>query len=365
MKRTLLSLTLCIVAAMTMAVTCEPPVVPDYSDYNFTLGAYFLNGGNPGEDDAELTQLNTVYSIVNQRIFAVANDDAKLGDNGTDMLALGSRLYVALPGSKKIAVINKYSCKSEGTVTIRSEEGATLSPSRLASFDGILICTCDEGYVASIDTTSLKAGLIQELDGIPGDICIANQKLFISSFRPRVLVDNAYGNVVYMLNPVDLNVMKEIEVQRGPREMVVDPETDGVFVLCEGATGGAVVMHIDSDSEDVKTIRGIEKPLFMAAGFEKTVIVCCESRDDFSPKEFIKIDAQSLKENGSFISDGSYLMNPSAIFVDQNTSNVYIAESQSHQNGMIYVYTSFGQYITSFNTGSPNPCAAAFVTSKN
>lgn len=366
MKRTLFSIALCSLTAMAITVSCidVPHDVEDF-DYTFTLGAYFLNAGNPGENDADLTQLNTLYSIVNQHCFAGANNGAKLGDDGSDLLAYGSHLFIALQGSKKIAVVNKFTCQSETTITVESDEAQTLSPCHLTAFEGGLLCTFKEGYVARIDTVSLKAEVLQEIDAVPGGICIANQKLYVSCYRPLNIQDGSRGNSVLMFNPVDLHVMKSIDVNDGPRDLVVDPYTQGVFVLCEGTGEGGSVQHIDSDNDETKVISGIEKPLFLAAGFEKTVIICCDGRDDLDPKRFIKVDSGSLKENGSFISDGSYIMSPCALFVDSNTSNVYIAENPTHQTGMIYIYTSFGQYITSFNTAGSNPCAAVFVTSND
>ena len=110
MKRLIFSFLIVSATILSTAVTCSDIPDPDpYEVVTFTLGAYFLNEGVPGGNNAELTQLNTVQSYVNQNCFGAVNGGRKLGDTGTDIIALGSKLYIALAGSKHIEVVNKLS----------------------------------------------------------------------------------------------------------------------------------------------------------------------------------------------------------------------------------------------------------------
>ena len=52
------------------------------------------------------------------------------------------------------------------------------------------------------------------------------------------------------------------------------------------------------------------------------------------------------------------------IAIDQNAGNLYIGENADTDFGTVYIYTSYGQLVASFNTGAARPCAAVFVTGK-
>lgn len=80
------------------------------------------------------------------------------------------------------------------------------------------------------------------------------------------------------------------------------------------------------------------------------------------PVCFIGSDNENQKVEGEFIRDGSYVRNPCMVAVDTNAGNVYIAEHSDRAFGMVYLYTSFGQFITSFSTNAPRPVDAVFVT---
>ena len=75
MKRSLFSLFVVSTVVMLSAAACNDihPIDP-VTEVTYTYGGYFLNAGFRGEDDAEITQLNTMQAIVNPRIFATANN---------------------------------------------------------------------------------------------------------------------------------------------------------------------------------------------------------------------------------------------------------------------------------------------------
>ena len=358
MKKHLILLAASTVTLLSLLTACMSSLPEtDPVDIKFTYGAYFLNAGNDGKRDAELTQLNTLYSIVNQNVFRAVNNK-EMGDGGRDIIVLGNHMYVTLNGSRRISVIDPSSCKETGSIVLEAD-GTTLSPRSLASFEGALIVGLDEGYVARVDTATLKITALQEVSGQPGAIAIANQKLYVANYR----VNGAPGATVQMLNPVDLHVMKTVDVQPGPRYLVADPVNNSLMLISEG-NGASVFQVIDTDTENVITIDSVVKPALMAAGPDQAMVLYVQDTDDELGGRFLVFNTQpdSRKVEGGFIRDGSYVRNPSALFIDQTTGNVYIAEQmKGSEYAIIYVYTSYGQYITSFNTGAANPCAAVFL----
>ena len=363
MRRSLFSLFLVSAVLLLTAVNCHEidPAEPD-TDITFTYGGYFLNTGNPGKDDAELTQLNTLQAIVNQRIFATNNNGKTFGDDARDIHILGNKMYVALAGSQMIRVMSKFDCTDQGTVTVRSEEdGSTLTPRWLTSFEDALIVSFEEGYVARIDTTKLKPTLIQQVGDEPGAVAIAGQKLYVADRRDG----NAAGHVIRMLNPVDLHIMKTLEVAPNPTRMVTDPALGDLYVISSGdaATAGCL-QQIDSDTDEVTVVKAVTNPVMMDASSQKALIVYVKDDSDDLGGKFIVFNTDTQKVEGEFIRDGSYVRDPCMIAVDANTGNVYLADSPGNSFGTVYVFTGYGQFLTSFNTGAPNPCGAVFVTGR-
>ena len=364
MKRTLYSLLATAVVLLLTAVDChENDPIIDPTDITFTYGGYFLNSGQPGRGDAELTQLNTLQSSVTPRAFGIYNDGKALGDKATDIHILGNKLYVTLSGSRQIRVIDKFNCKEIATISVASEEtGNPLTPNYLTSFEEALIVSFEEGYLARIDTVSFKPSLIVPVGDAPRQITIANQKLYVVN----ALDGSNPGHVVQMLNPVDLHVMKNIEVAPNPEVLVMDPADGGDLYLISSGDGTtpACFQRIDSDSEAVTVIQEVTAPRMVAAGTDKALVIYAEDHKDDLGGRFYVFNTDNQRIEGEFIRDGSYVRNPCMVVVDQNAGTVYIAENAGSYAGTIYIYTSYGQYLTSFNTGAANPCAAAFVTGR-
>lgn len=362
MKQSLFTLFVLSAVLLLTAVDChrDDPVI-DPTEITFTYGGYFLSGGNPGENNAEITQLNTMLGVVNQRAYAFFNDGKTLGDQGSDIHILGNKLYIALAGSRQIRVLDKFNCKDLGTITVPSESGSgNLTPCSLASFEDALLVSFAEGYVARIDTTSLRPSLMQQVGDAPLCIAVTNQKLYVAN----ALDGNEPGHTLQMLNPVDLHVMKTVEVAANPASLAVDPASSDLYLICAGSgpEHPACLQHIDSDNETVTTLDEVSNPVMIAAGNNGSLLVYVnDGRDDLGGR-FVVFNTENQKVEGEFIRDGSYVRNPCMVAVDTNAGNVYIAEHSDRAFGMVYIYTSFGQFITSFSTNAPRPVDAVFVT---
>lgn len=353
MKRVFFSLMVAAAVLLSTAVTCQNPIDPDPEEVTLTYGAYFLSTGHADLDDAELCQLNTIYATVNQNIFAQANADKKLGSYATDIHLFGKRMYVAVNGSKRISVMDKLTCQEVGSVTVRSESGETLSPRAITSYENALLVSFDEGYLASIDTAYLKAGVVIPVGNAPHDITIAGQKLYVV---------NSGSNTLQVLNPVTFDIMNTVTVAAGPKKLMADDGSNSLFVICDGGDGNTSLYHVDTNNDKASLVPGVTAPALMEMSSTGLIVYTKDSNDDLGGR-FQLMDTGSLKITGSFISDGSFVKNPSGIFVDPNTKNVYIGENEASAGGTIYIYTAIGQYVTSFSTKSYLPCGAVFITS--
>ena len=298
MKRSIFSLFVISAVLMLTAVDCHhtDPVI-DPTEITLTYGGYFLNAGMPGRNDAEITQLNTLQSTVTPRAYAMFNDGKSFGDSGSDIHILGDNLFAALPGSKLIRVLNKYSGKEVGTISVQDESGSTLTPGYLTSFENTLIASFREGYVARIDNASLKLSLLQEVGGTPGRIAVANQKLYLTDGESTLL----------MLNPVDLHVMKSVEVAPGAGSMAVNPSDEDLYLISAGDEATeACLQRIDTDNEEVTLVQDVKAPVLLAAGGDKALILYTKDATDDLGGRVVVFNTDNQRIEGEFIRDGSF-----------------------------------------------------------
>lgn len=352
MKRNILSLLLAAGVLLTLSVAChDPNVDPDPEEIVFTYGAYFLNAG--ATDNSELTQLNTLWATVNPSCFSLANKGKKLGEGGSDIHVFGQKMYVALSGSGHVSVINKNNCMELGTFSIRDDAGNVLTPSHLADFEGSLLVSLAEGYVARVDTVSFQVNVLQKIGESGGCMAVANQKLYVS---------NPSAGSIQMLNPVDLHVMKDIAVQKKPRSFTVGSDKN---LYCVAGWPETALFQIVSDTDAVVEVTSVQQPQIAAAGPDKSLIVYSLSNADETGGKYYVVNLESLKVEGEFIRDGSYVLDPTGVFIDLNTGNVYISQDGTPGDfGVIYIYTSYGQFLSSFNTGNARTVGAVFITGK-
>lgn len=359
MKRIFFSLFVASAVLLSSAVTCHEIDPDDPGEITFTYGAYFLNAGSEGKNDAELTQLNTMYGFVNGRAYSLSNDGATLGSGATDIYILEDKMFVTLSASKQIKVLNKFTCTDVGTVTVTSEEGVTLTPLYMTAYEGALIVSFEEGYLARIDPATLQPTVVQEIAGTPRQIAMANQKLYVAIYREG----DADGHSVSMFNPVALHVMKTVEVLPRPTRLETDPASGNLYVISEGNSETAAALQvIDSKDEEVTLIPGVVRPTLISAGNKGAMLLYVQDGIDEHPGRFMIFNTDTQKLEGEFIQDGSLVQSPCMLSVDKNTNAVYIGCNPDSTFGIIHIYTSYGQYLSSFYTGAPNPCGAVFVT---
>ena len=330
--------------------SCIKHEEPDPSgEITFTYGAYFLNAGVQGV--SEITQLDNILAIVTPRCYAVANDGKQLGNGACDIHIFGTKMYVTLADSKRVTVVGQNNCKDLGVFTISNDEGTLLTPAYLADFEGMLLVSLKEGYVASVDTVNYKVRNLLKLNAGAGCVAIANQKLYVAC---------PDGNAILMLNPVDLHVMKTLDVMK-PRSFAVASDQNLYLIAGQDETR---LLQVNSDNETITSITTTGRPQKVAAGPDKALIVHVKENADEVGDKFLVVNLENLAVEGDFIRDGSYVKNPTGLFIDPNTGNVYVSQDgeSGGDYGLIYIYTSYGQYLTSFNTGTAHTVDAAFVT---
>lgn len=163
----------------------------------FCEGKYLvLNNGDWGKNDASVGRWQDVKKVYYPNAFYQTNNQ-HLGDLGQDAMVYGSKIYIAVSGSKKIFVtdLNLHLIR-----TINSDD---MQPRQLAAAEGKVYATLYEGYLAEIDTTDFSLRKTKVGD-YPEGVVVYNEKAYVANSGGLNRPD--YGKT---LSVVDLTLFQE------------------------------------------------------------------------------------------------------------------------------------------------------------
>ncbi|MDR1332069.1 MAG: YncE family protein [Tannerella sp.] len=329
----------------------EPPVVePDSS----IIG--FLNSGNFGSNDASL---DFVYftaggeEVVSNLFFT--KNGRNLGDTGNDMIACGSKLYIAVSGSKTVEVIGR--------------DGASLKqlhfdgdPRYFAAHEGKVYVTLFDGHVARLDTATLAVEKTVPVGRNPEQIAVANNKLYVANSGGLDFASEiGYDRTVSIIDIPSFTETKKIEVGVNPSRIVTDSEGD-VYVASMGnyADLPAVLQRIDREDR-VSVVEGVVANEMVSTGERIYIISSQYDANWVATYAFISFDALQEKViSDHFIESGSEPANPYMICADPQTERLYISSSNYTSNGEFIEYNLEGKRLRQWALGL-NPVKAVVV----
>ncbi len=341
-------------------VACDPNddevevVVPKIS-----TGAYILNQGKFGANNASLSYYNFADSTVTADIFSAANDRG-LGDTGQDIIIYGSNLYIAVYNSSLIEVIDVKTGFSKRTIPLLNDASAPRSPRSLVAYNGKVYVTLYDGHVAQLDTTSFTVEKLLSVGANPEGIVAANNLLYVANSGGMAAKKDS---TISVIDPATFKELRKIKVVINPDKLVADSQGD-VYVISKGnyADIPATLQRISANSEVVTSISNIS-PYNMTINNDNIYIYSYEYDANWSVvnKKYIKYNANSESvENGSFIPVDAVAKVPFSIDIDPTNGDIYLAESDYKNAGKMYVFTSNGEIKASFNVGL-NAAKTVFV----
>lgn len=178
---------------LPLSISCNKenpsiPEVPYFCDGNF----YLLNNGKWGNNDASIGRFDDLTPAYYPSAFYGVNKQ-HLGDLGQDMLVYGSKIYIAVSGSKKIFVTDK------DLKLIKTLDPDNCQPRHLEAYKGKLYVSLYEGYLAEIDTTTYQMRKVEVGDS-PEGFCIDtnNGMAYVACSGGMSYPD--YGNKVTIIN---------------------------------------------------------------------------------------------------------------------------------------------------------------------
>lgn len=334
----------------------EPPIIDPVDPSALVDGIFFLNSGNYAGNDASLDFLNRMADnpAVQHGLFSARNS-RKLGDTANDLIAYGSRLYIAVSGSK--------------TVEIATLDGASVKqlrfdgdPRYLASDGGKVYITLFDGHVARLDTVTLEVDKTVSVGRNPEQLVVAGGKLYVAnSGGLDYASETGYDHTVSVIDLATFTETKKIEVGINPSIIVADKD-DEVYVASMGnyADVPSILQRIDRNDR-VTVVDGIHAGEMVCTG-ERIYILSSQYDENWvSTYAFISFDAvQESILSTRFVEAGSEPPTPYKISADLLTGNIYITSSDYVNSGDVYEYDAQGKLTAHWEAGL-NPIKTVVV----
>lgn len=326
--------------------TIEPAPIPTE-----TIGAYILNTGNWGGNDASIQYLNMDTEIVSADLYTAANGKG-LGDLGQDLCLYGSKLYVTVTGSSKIEVLDK-NCKVLKSIALTNNEGQPISPRYMTAANGAVFFTAYDGCVSRLDTLTLNITGKVAVGSHPEGITNANGKLYVNNSN---YTQDGSGKTVSVIDIASFTKTKDIEVALNPYTQCLTGDDGYVYTVSNGNYAGTdklpadqwVYQTLQRIDPKTDTMTSLCNATFVANHGDKMYILYSEY---YLPDTHKAVIYDLKKGTESPFIDINTLKSPNAMSIDPITGDVYIVDSPWGANADILVYDANGNYKKKYSAG--------------
>jgi len=349
MKKSLFVLVLLAVCATACH---KKPVTPDNPTVERN-GLYVLNEGVWNYNNSTISYYNLNSGEVTADIFTAVNNRG-LGDTGNDLQPYGSRLYCVVNTSENVQVMDFYTAKVVGTVSLQGK-----SPRRICFSGSKAYVSCFDGTVVRFDTASFAVEATVTVGPNPEGVCIANGKLYVANTGGYNAPN--YGTTVSVVDLGTFAVTKEIPVAMNPTRLYLAPNKQDIFLISSGDyyQVSSCLQKISPTTDEVVSTFNFE--LNNLAFYGNSAYIYSY---DFTTEEYtIQIFdlATETITNSHFITDGTTFDVPYGIAVNPQNGDVYITDAHNFVvNGDVYCFGQNGQKKRSFEVGV-NPSVMVFV----
>ncbi|MBQ7550282.1 MAG: hypothetical protein IJT04_01980 [Bacteroidales bacterium] len=306
-------------------------------------GIYVLCEGNYNANNSVISFYNSNTGVATTDIFLATNGRG-LGDTGNDLQAYGSKLYCIVNNSESVEVMNLSDAKSIKQISLQGK-----SPRRIVFDKNFGYVSCFDGSVVKIDTATLEVVATAQAGRNPDGICVTNGKLYVANSGGLDFPN--YDHTVSVFDLSSFALIKTIEVVCNPFMLHSDDEGD-VYLISLGNYNdvASAFQRISSQTDEVVETFDIPVTKFAVSGHTAYLY----SSNYFTGEtSFMVMDLHTETiTNEQFISDGTQITTPYAIFVHPTTGEVYIADAGDYTtNGDVYCFTSNGRKKFSFEVG--------------
>ena len=321
-------------------------------------GFYILSAGKYGSNNGLLTFYDPETKTTTADIFNETNGRG-LGDSPNDIIAYGTKMYIAVYNSGVIEVTDM-KAKSIKQIKNSSEQ---LYPRALVADGGYVYASLYDGYVAKIDTTTLEIKAKIAVGRNPEQMAISKGKLYVAnSGGMGYSSELGYDKTVSVIDLNSFTESKKITVVMNPVNMLT--ATNGeVYLISMGnySTVPNTLQVIDPTTDTVSTVTTTNGTEFGNLG---NLIYMMYSQYDANWKQtisYITYDAATKAvKNTNFITDGTTLAHPYKVGTEPTNGYIFVTESDYKTNGTVHVFNAAGQQQFSVAAGI-NPLKVIYV----
>ncbi len=315
-------------------------------------GYFVLCEGIYGHNNSSLDFYDSDSNKIILDIFNKVNSQG-LGDTGNDMIEFNDYIFIAVKGSACVQVINKNNGKLIKRIPIVDNSGTNRMPSRLcASASMVFLCTVD-GNVLEINPYSLNLGRIVKVGRNPEDICISNDKLYVTNSGGLDFNSPAgYDKTVSVINIISMTEIKKIEV--GDNPAIIKELSPGlVGLIVKGDYSNIMFKTINTFTDQL--VDSFEIPMLSFDVLDNMNIIFANVDYNNNMETKIKIFNHTTNSTNTidFITSSnitSQIVLPYGIDISISSNEVYITDADDFsKTGRVFVFDLQGNYKDKVN----------------
>ncbi|MDA3614534.1 DUF5074 domain-containing protein [Polluticaenibacter yanchengensis] len=329
-------------------------VVPEISQ-----GFYVLSEGLFNRNNTTLGYYDYYTKTFTPNIYKAVNG-SDLGDNGTDVIQYGSKLYVVMSGSAYVAVAEAGTVKKIKNIDFKNASGVNKEPRYAVGYKGKVYVSNYDKTVSVIDTATLS--IVKNIpvgDDKSESLAVYNNKLFVAN--------SGFGSGK-TVSVIDLNTdtfLKDIEVGKNPFNVAVNSRGE-VYISHRSdwldPSYVPVTYIIDGVNLQVKT-KLAAAVSSSSIRIHKDIAYLFDSYGSAGIlRTYNSISNVIIKEK--FITDNTVIEAPYGLNIDDEKNYVFITDAKDYVSpGAVYGFDNTGKRIITLsgNVGI-NPNKVLVVT---
>lgn len=321
---------------------------------------YILNEGNMGMNLASLDFFNSSTGKYSHNIYNQINPTAtkELGDVGNDIQIYGSKLYAVINMSDKVEIMNAYTAKRIGQITIRNCRYVTFYKDKayVSSYAAALgDSQAGEGFVAEIDTATLEITRTVTVGRQPEEMAVVGSQLYVANSGGYSPPD--YERTVSVIDLSTFTETKRIDVAINLHRLKADRYGD-LYVTSRGDYYGipSKLFIISTQTDKVKDSLDIAAGNIWMHG-DSAYIYSTEwsyiTNSNVVTYAIVNVkDETTVSRN--FITDGTEknIRIPYGLAVDPSNGDIYLTDAKDYvMPGTLYCFNREGKKKWSVTTG--------------
>ena len=339
-----------------------PPENDDLTNPEFTSvqGFYLLNEGNMGSNKASLDYFDYETGNYYRNIYPNVNPNVpkELGDVGNDIAIYGSKLYAVINCSHKVEVMDAKTAKRIGQINIQNCRNITFDDgfAYITSYTGPVDPNQQQiGYVAKVDTSSLKIVEKCLVGYQPDGLVISNGKIYVAN-SGGYLTPNT-ENRVSVIDVLTFKEIKNIPVAKNLHRIYAD-KYGNVWVSSRGDYYGSPskLYCLDSKTDQLTDSISIAVSNFYLDEDKLYIVSAVWSYETMSNEVnygIVDVVSKQIITN-NFITDGTEtgIVCPYGIAVNPITKDILVADAKNFiYPGILYCFDKEGKKRWEVHTG--------------